>query len=108
MLGLETALALGVTELVEPGILTMTQLLAAMSWQPAEIAGIADIHGLPIETGSPAHLVVFDPTEEWTVDPSELASLSANTPYAGRTLRGKVRHTMLCGVPTVLDGKAQR
>ncbi|CAM8654927.1 PyrC Dihydroorotase and related cyclic amidohydrolases [Acidimicrobiia bacterium] len=108
MLGLETALALGVTELVEPGILTMTQLLAAMSWQPAEIAGIADIHGLPIETGSPAHLVVFDPTEEWTVVPSELASLSANTPYAGRTLRGKVRHTMLCGTPTVLDGKAQR
>ena len=108
MLGLETALALGITELVEPGILTMTELLAAMSWNPAAIAGIADIHGLPVETGSPAHLVIFDPSEEWTVDPSQLASLSANTPYAGRIVRGKVRHTMLCGVPTVLDGKAQR
>jgi dihydroorotase len=108
MLGLETALSLGITELVEPGILTMAELLAAMSWNPAAIAGIADIHGLPIEAGSPAHLVIFDPSEEWTVDPSQLASLSANTPYAGRIVRGKVRHTMLCGVPTVLDGKAQR
>jgi dihydroorotase len=108
MLGLETALALAVTELVEPGVLTLPEVLAAMSWRPAEIAGIADVHGRPVAAGEPAHLVVFDPAEEWTVDPAKLASRSRNTPYAGRTVRGKVRHTLLCGEPTVLDGEAQR
>lgn len=108
MLGLETALALGITELVEPGVLTMQQFCAVMSWNPAAIAGIDDIHGRDIEPGAPAHLVIFDPALEWTVDPDQLASRSNNTPYAGRVVRGKVRHTLLCGVPTVLDGKAQR
>ena len=108
MLGLETALALGISELVGPGVLTLAGLLALMSWQPAQIAGLDEVHGRPIEPGSPAHLVVFDPRQEWVVDPAALASLSQNTPYAGRTLRGRVRHTFLCGEPTVLDGKARR
>jgi dihydroorotase len=108
MLGLETALALGITELVEPGVLTMVEFLAKMSWNPAAIAGIDDVHGRTIEADAPAHLVVFDPSHEWTVDPSALASKSDNTPYAGRVVRGKVRHTFLCGVPTVFDGEAQR
>ena len=108
MLGLETALALGITELVEPGVLTMGELLALMSWNPAGIAGIAEIHGRDVEPGSPAHLVVFDPALEWTVDPSTFASKSDNTPYRGRVVHGKVRHTLLCGVPTVRDGEAQR
>lgn len=108
MLGLETALALGITELVEKKVLTMTQLLAAMSWIPAEIAGISDAHGRTIEPGSPAHLVVFDPAAEWVVDPTQFASRSTNSPFAGRKLQGKVKHTLLCGVPTVRDGKAQK
>lgn len=108
MLGLETALALGITELVEPGVLTMTEFLAKMSWNPAAIARIDDVHGRSIEPDAPAHLVVFDPSHEWTVDPAAFASKSNNTPYAGRVVRGKVRHTLLCGVPTVLDGEAQR
>lgn len=108
MLGLETALALGITELVEPGVLTMAELLAVMSWNPAAIAGVSDVHGRDIEPGAPAHLVVFDPTLEWTVDPSTFASRSDNTPYRGRVVRGRVRHTLLCGIPTVLDGEARR
>ena len=108
MLGLETALALGITELVEPGILTMTEFMAKMSWNPAAIARIDDIHGRTIEADAPAHLVIFDPKLEWTVDPAALASKSDNTPYAGRVVRGKVRYTLLCGVPTVFDGEAQR
>lgn len=108
MLGLETALALGITELVEPGLLSLAELLALMSWQPAAIAGIEAVHGRPIAAGEPAHLVVFDPTQPWTVDPTALASRSSNTPYAGREVRGRVRHTLLCGVPMVRDGKAQR
>jgi dihydroorotase len=108
MLGLETALALGITELVEPGVLTMTEFMAKMSWNPAAIARIDDIHGRTIEADAPAHLVIFDPALEWTVDPSALASKSDNTPYAGRVVRGKVRYTLLCGIPTVFDGEAQR
>jgi len=108
MLGLETALALGITELVEPGILTLTEFMAKMSWNPASIARIDDIHGRTIEADAPAHLVIFDPALEWTVDPAALASKSHNTPYAGRVVRGKVRYTLLCGVPTVFDGEAQR
>ena len=108
MLGLETALALGITELVEPGILTMGQLMAKMSWNPAAIARIDDVHGRNIEPDAPAHLVVFDPAQEWTVDPRAMAIRSDNTPYAGRVVRGRVRHTFLCGVPTVLHGEAQR
>ena len=108
MLGLETALALGISELVEPGLITMAQLLALMSWQPAAIAGIDDIHGRPVEVGEPAHLVVIDPAQLWTVDPATFASRSQNTPYAGRSVRGRVRHTLLCGVPMVMNGEAQR
>ena len=86
----------------------MTEFMAKMSWNPAAIARISDVHGRTIEPGAPAHLVIFDPNLEWTVDPASMASKSDNTPYAGRVLRGKVRHTLLCGVPTVLDGEAQR
>jgi dihydroorotase len=104
MLGLETALALAITELSMP----LADIVAALSWKPAAIARIADRHGRPIAAGEPANLVVFDPAAEWTVVPGKLASKSRNTPYAGRTVRGKVRHTILNGTPTVIDGTAQR
>ena len=104
MLGLETALALAITELDMP----LVDIVAALSWKPAAIAGIADRHGRPIAAGEPANLVVFDPSLEWTVVPAKLASKSRNTPYAGRTVRGKVLHTLLAGTPVVIDGKAVR
>lgn len=103
MLGLETALALAISELDMP----LAEILATLSWKPAAIGQIAD-HGRPVAAGEPANLVVFDPAAEWTVVPAQLASKSRNTPYAGRTLRGKVRHTILAGTPTVVDGTAQR
>lgn len=104
MLGLETALALCLTELDLP----IEQIVAALSWKPAAIAGLESRHGRPIEPGSPANITVFDPTHEWTVDATKLASRSRNTPYAGRRLRGKVRHTIYAGSPVVVDGIAQR
>jgi dihydroorotase len=104
MLGLETALALAITELDLP----LARILALLSWQPAAIAGLADDHGGPIVSGAVANLCVIDPTETWTVDATALASRSQNTPYAGRTLRGRVRHTVLRGTPTVLEYEAQR
>jgi dihydroorotase len=107
MLGLETALALTLSELVEPGVLSLHDALARLSWQPAAIAALEG-HGGPIEPGRPANLCVVDPAVRWEVDPVRLASRSRNTPYAGRKLTGRVRHTVLRGEPVVVDGTAQR
>jgi dihydroorotase len=104
MLGLETALALALTELDLP----IASVLALLSWNPARIAGLDAVHGGPIAPGRPANLCVIDPAVTWTVDPARLASRSRNTPYAGRTLTGRVRHTLRWGEPVVIDGEAQR
>jgi len=107
MLGLETALALTLTELVDPGVLTLADALALLSWRPAAIAGLA-AHGQPVAPGAIANLCVVDPAVTWEVDPLRLASKARNTPYAGRKLTGRVRHTILAGEPIVVDGDAQR
>jgi dihydroorotase len=104
MLGLETALALALTELDLP----VEAVLALLSWRPAAIAGIGASHGGPVEPGRPANLCVIDLDAEWTVDPTRLASRARNTPYAGRRLRGRVRHTVHRGEAVVVDGEAQR
>ena len=104
MLGLETALGVALAELDMP----LVDVVAALSWKPAAIAGVGDRHGLPIEAGNAANLVVFDPDERWQVRPAALASRSRNTPYVGRDLRGRVRHTVFRGVPVVRDGAATR
>jgi dihydroorotase len=104
MLGLETALALAHTEL---GI-AIERVFALMSWQPAAIAGIDDRHGGPVVAGRLANLCVFDPTAEWVVRGDAMASKSRNTPYEGRTVRGRVRHTVYSGDVVVEDGEAQR
>ena len=108
MLGLEYALALAFTELVDGGTgMTEADVFAAMSWRPAEIAGM-DTQGGLVAEGSAANLCVVDPALRWTIDDSGGASRSRNVPYVGRTVRGKVRHTVLFGEPVVIDGEAQR
>ncbi|MBI4728898.1 MAG: dihydroorotase [Acidobacteria bacterium] len=103
MLGLETALAVLLTELV-PGHLALARLVEAMSAAPARARALAD-HGGPVAAGRPANLVVFDPEALWTVDAAGLASRSRNTPFGGRELRGKVVHTIHDGRFTVRDGR---
>jgi dihydroorotase len=107
MLGLETSLALTLTELVEPGHLPLQDALALLSWRPAAIARL-DAHGGPVVAGAPANLTVFDPDLEWTVEGDRLASRARNTPYEGRVLHGRVRHTILNGSVVVRDGEATR
>lgn len=104
IVGLETALALSISELELP----VLSILGLLSWQPAAVAGIEAIHGGPVEPGRSANLVVFDPDEQWLVKASDLASRSSNSPFDGRTLRGRVRHTVLHGEVVVCDGEAQR
>jgi dihydroorotase len=104
MLGVETALAVVLTALVEPGILTLPQALAALSWQPARVVGLdADGHGGPIVAGAAANLCVIDREHTWSVDGARLASKSRNSPWDGWKLTGKVRHTVYRGQPTARD-----
>ena len=103
LLGLETALALTLTELVVPGHLTLGQALERLSTTPARILGLGD-HGA-LRQGQAANVVVFDPNAKWTVDPMTFQSKSRNTPFAGRELEGKVLHTFFHGRQTVRDGK---
>ena len=93
MIGLETALSLSIRELVNPGFLTMMQLLRLLTWNPAEY------YKLPagsIEEDGPADLVIFDPQAQWTV-PDHFASRSSNSPFIGETLPGVVRWTIAGG-----------
>jgi dihydroorotase len=109
MLGLETALGVSLASLCGPeSSMSLVDVVGALSWRPAAIAGVADRHGRPIAVGEPANLTVFDPALEWTVQPATLASRSRNTPYAGRPLVGKVRHTLYEGHVVVADGVPQR
>ncbi|HEX6595903.1 MAG TPA: dihydroorotase [Acidimicrobiales bacterium] len=104
MLGLETALGIALTHLDLP----IERVLALMSWQPARIARLESTHGGPVVEGRRANLCVIDPAAVWVVEPERLASRSRNTPYAGRKLTGRVRHTLFGGEPVVVDGEAQR
>jgi dihydroorotase len=105
-IGLETALAVVLTELVHPGRLSLARAVEAMSTAPARILGSTG-HGGPVEAGREANLVAFDPDAEWVVEPP-FASRSRNSAFLGRTLRGRVVHTMFRGELVVHEGKAQR
>ncbi|HUH13358.1 MAG TPA: dihydroorotase [Longimicrobiales bacterium] len=95
LVGLETALGLVITELVEPGLLTLSAMVERMSLGPARAFGL---NGGTLASGSPADVTLFDATERWTVDPTGFLSKSRNTPFAGRELVGRA-------VATVVDGR---
>jgi len=104
MVGLETALGVAIAHLDMP----LVDIVAALSWKPATIAGLEASHGCNVEPGSPANLTIFDPDEAWEVIPAMLASKSRNTPFVGVPLTGKTRHTILNGEFTVRDGQATK
>ncbi|HET7734856.1 MAG TPA: dihydroorotase [Nocardioidaceae bacterium] len=106
MLGLETALSVVQQTMVDTGLLDWAQVAERMSAKPAEIGRLSG-HGRPLAVGEPANVLLYDPAATRVVDPSETASLSRNTPYAGRELPGRVVATFLRGKATVLDGKLQ-
>jgi dihydroorotase len=94
IVGLETALGLAIRELVEPGILSLPELLARMSTVPARIFGLA---GGTLAVGAPADVVVFDPARRWVVRREQLHSRSANTPFLNETLVGQADLTLVGG-----------
>lgn len=103
--GLETALAVVLTDLVEPGLLDLRGAIRAMSSAPAAILGLRE-HGGPLEPGQTANLAAFDPSEAWTVGDRPFATKGRNSAFLGMELRGRVRHTMLRGVFSVREGEA--
>jgi dihydroorotase len=105
-IGLETALAAVLTELVAPGIVPLPRAIETLSVVPARILGASD-HGGPIEPGRPANLVVFDPEQEWVVE-APFASKARNSAFLGTRLRGAVVTTILRGELVVADGKPTR
>jgi len=108
MTGLETALGVVVLTMVEPGLLSWRQVAERLSSTPARIGRLdhgPQPQGRPVAVGEPANLCLVDAAARWTVDPTESASRSRNTPFAGRELAGRVVATFLRGRPTVLDGK---
>lgn len=93
--GLETELAVSITELIVTGILDWPELVKKISLHPAKILGI-DKGTLSI--GADADLIVVSPDKEWVVDKKGFASKSKNSAFLGKTLRGVVEHTLLKGI----------
>ena len=93
MIGLETALSLGIRELVQPGYISMNQLIALLTCNPASFYHLS---AGTVREGAPADLVLFDPEGTWTVTDS-FASKSSNSPFIGETLPGVVKYTIASG-----------
>lgn len=93
-IGMETSLAVGVTYLVKPGLLSFSQLIEKMSANPAKLLGI---QAGTLAVGAPADIALVDLNREWTVDANRLHGKSKNTPFKGMNLTGKVVKTFLGG-----------
>jgi dihydroorotase len=94
IIGLETALGLAITELVESGLLTLCDLIDRMSTTPARIFKLP---GGTLAPGAPADVTITDPTAQWIVDPARFYSRSRNTPFSGRRLTGRADVTIVRG-----------
>ena len=92
IIGLETALALGITKLVDEGYMTMRQLLTLMSTNPANLYHLDAGY---LAEGGPADIILIDTAAEWT--PESYASKAGNTPFTGWNLKGKVVKTICAG-----------
>ncbi len=94
VVGLETSLGLVYGHLVEKGLIDLPTMVDRMSTAPARIFNLP---GGTLKVGSPGDVTVFDPQEEWVVDPEKFLSKSRNTPFAGWQLKGKPRYTVVGG-----------
>jgi len=95
MIGLETSLALSLTYLYHTGKLELPALIRRMAYNPANILHLA--HKGRLVLGSDADVVIFDPDESWVIDPEQFASKGRNTPFAGQTVKGRVKYTIAGG-----------
>lgn len=94
MVGLETALGLMITELIEKKVLSWPQAIAKLTINPARIL---NLNGGRIKKNSPADITIIDPKATWIVDPTKFQSKSKNSPFGKRKLKGKVCYTIIDG-----------
>lgn len=94
IVGLETALAVNLTWLVQPGIIPLATLVERMACAPARLFRLP---GGTLRRGAVGDVTVFDPAATWVVDPKRFRSKGRNSPYAGRELRGVVHYTVVDG-----------
>ncbi|RDU23380.1 dihydroorotase [Anaerosacchariphilus polymeriproducens] len=94
IVGLETAVPLTITELVETGYLTPMQMAEKLSYNPAKVLGIDK--GTLLE-GKTADIVIINPNEEYSIDTAQFESKGKNTPFHGRRVKGKVCATIADG-----------
>ena len=92
--GLETAVSLTITELVDKGVLTPMQMVERMSYNPAKVLRSDKGTLLP---GRAADITIINPDEEYVIDSSKFASLGKNTPFNGKKVKGKVGYTISGG-----------
>ena len=94
MVGLETSLAITLTQLYHTGRMELPEILRRMTANPAAILKLQKGR---LTLGSDADIVMFDPDEEWIIDPDQFASKGRNTPFGGMTVKGKVKYTIVAG-----------
>ena len=94
MIGLETAFALGMTNLVKTGHISIKRLIELMSVNPARLYGL---NAGSLSVGAPADIVIFNPDTSWKFTEEDIHSRSKNSPFIGMTLQGKVRYTISAG-----------
>lgn len=95
MVGLETSLAITLTELYHTGKMKLPEIIKRTTYTPASILRLSSKGRLSL--GSDADITIFDPEEVWTIDPEQFASKARNTPFAGREVKGKVKYTIVGG-----------
>ncbi len=100
IVGSETAVALTVTHLLEMGYITPLQMAAKMSTNPAKILGIDKG---TLQPGKIADITIINPTEEYVIDKNTFVSKGKNTPFHGKTVRGKVKYTIVSGKVVFAD-----
>ncbi|MGF3055240.1 dihydroorotase [Microbacterium sp. YY-01] len=104
MVGLESALRVVHTTMVDTGQLSWEDIARVMSYAPAKIGSLTT-HGTPIAAGQPAELALYDPSVRGVFTEADLRGRSKNSPYLGQELPGRVVWTIHRGVPTVVDGE---
>ncbi|MBP1737608.1 MAG: dihydroorotase [Oscillospiraceae bacterium] len=101
MVGLETSLALSLTALYHKGHMSLPAVIAAMTVKPAKILGLSKG---TLQVGGSADLVLFNPDEEWVIDPARFVSKGRNTPFGGFKVKGKVNATIADGAMIYREG----
>ena len=94
MIGLETSLAITLTQLYHTGKMELPEIIRRMSTNPSDILHLPKGR---MSLGVDGDLTIFDPNEEWTVDPERFASKARNTPFGGWKVKGRVKYTIVKG-----------